>query len=77
MVNKKLPAPILGELIYNSKMDNHQDLKHLRPYAGKDGKINVTVLSFTPGPGGQIVRFHPTNAPGLEREVLANFIKLI
>ena len=75
MVNKKLPAPILGELIYNSKMDTHQNLRHLRPYAGKDGTVRVTILSFSPGPRGQIARFHPTNAPGLEREILSNFIK--
>jgi hypothetical protein len=77
MVNKKLPVPILGELIYNSKMDAHQDLRDLRPYAGKDGIVRVAVLSFSPGPRGQIARFHPTNAPGVEREVLAHYIKFI
>jgi len=75
MVNKKLPAPILGELIYNSKMDAHPDLRHLRPYAGKEGTVSVTILSFSSGPLGQIARFHPTGAPALEREILANFIK--
>jgi len=75
MVNKNLSAPISGELIYNSKMDAHQDLRHLRPYVGKDGTVSVTVLSFSSGPLGQIARFHPTGAPALEREILANFIK--